>query len=383
MRRFAVLADDATGANASAGALAWGLHRAVSVWDDLPPSAPYPLVLNTRSREDSGRSHLVSDWGRVLWNQGVRDFDKRIDTTLRGPAAEELKRLCLALPDVPWIGVVSAYPEADRTTKEGRQWITGQAVHEVLSVQTSHLGEYLFGSPHDVFVISREQYLDQHLSERLLEIQKPIVFDVQTEIDLVHVSRILHKVRKRHAGSMVTVTSGAVLRYYPAVSPRRTAIIVGSPTTRNVQQVHYLLRHSNARVGSLGQSLDRMATLPDVIVLHSGLHVVKIGGREAWSRQLAHNAVARLEELSMQGWTPDRLVLTGGEMAQAFLDCTGAVGTRIVAMPEPLVSHGYILAGSYADTEILTKGGMVGDESLFFELASLPALPKIEDEVIE
>lgn len=370
--KFAVLADDSTGANASAGALARNVGREIPVMDRLTGCLDGPLVMNTRSREDSARSGLVTDWTRSLWDAGYRDFDKRIDTTLRGPGPEELKLLCRALPETPWVGVVSAYPQAGRVTQGGRQFVDGVSVSRVAHVETDCLAEYLFGGVDRAWSWAIEDRDKPDVVEQIADSPTPVVFDVTTEGDLVWTAAVLRALRRQIHRPIVTVSSGALLQYYPDQKRLNTLVVVGSPTDINVRQVLYLVQQAETVQAPMVNeiSLDRV---PPIVVLHSGLDALHSTSRLSISGHLARSVLERLRELGGMGWKPDRIILTGGEMAQSFLDEAGATGLRIGALAAPLVGHGVIMGGDYADAEILTKGGMVGGDSLLFELCVIPS----------
>lgn len=372
--RFVVFADDSTGANASAGALSDGFHVPVPVLTQLPPSPANILVLNTRSRESRANGAQIVEWTHALWQKGYRDFDKRIDTTLRGPGPEDLQRLCTSLPQKPWIGVVAAYPKAHRTTRLGRQFVEGQPAASVVSLDSDHLSTYLFGREDRARCVTTEQLAHQGLAKSLAASSQPVIFDAESDAHLAIISLILREIRQLREGPLVTVTSGDLLRYYPAPTPVHTAIIMGSPTDTNVRQASYLASHTPAMLWPLSQPIGPIGDTANIIVFHSGLATVRENQRIDMSTQLAIAARLRLTELASHGWQPDRLIVTGGEMSQSFLDETHARGLDSTALASPLVGHGWIRDGLYKNTEIMTKGGMVGHDALLVELCALPAL---------
>ncbi len=372
---FVVLADDSTGANASAGALAQSLGVMIPVMDRIPPQVDTPFVLNSRSREDASRSRLVAQWARALWDRGVRDLDKRVDTTLRGPGPAELEELVSAIPDSPWIGVVAAYPGAGRTTRGGRQFLDGVPLAERMDCPTDVLADYLFGPESRCLVVETNKLSSEVLPESLADTSVPVIFDATDNADLAQIARVLRIVRRRHEGTMITVSSGALLNYYPATPAGPTAILIGSPTAINMAQLRYLAERLSAFVWPLEQTIGEHTPGPEgVVILHSGLNVVEPAQRQNVSGQLARWAVTRLDELAQRGWAARRIIASGGEMSQSFLDQSGASGTLMAALGSPLVGHGTIVGGHYEGIEFLTKGGLVGYPALLVELALGPAL---------
>lgn len=374
LRDIAVFADDLTGANASAGALARALGVPITVSEVGIGVRNGPVVLNTRSREDPTRRQWVSQWTKELWGRGYRGFDKRVDTTLRGPAPYELNLLVQSLPTKPWIGVVAGYPLAGRTTVHGRQFVWNKPVGQVFSeVATDFLPAYFFGDSNGAYIVTTEE-LNQDfsgLAERLILSHTPVVFDVENQVDLQNIARVLQDVEYLHEGPVVTATSGAVLEYYVAPMDFRVVVIVGSPTQVNLDQIQYISRRRSVRLASLMDPVTPINT-PSVVILHSGLEPISSDLREDITEDLAKAAYRRLDELRKQNWVPQRIILTGGEMAQAFLDCTYAKEVRIQTLLAPLVGQGTIIGGEYHGIEIVTKGGLVGTESLLYELSKAP-----------
>lgn len=373
MRRFVTLADDLTGASASAGALAAGLGMSVPIMERIPDVLDRTLVLNTRSREDPGRSGIITAWVQQLWDMGYRDFDKRIDTTLRGPTPYELHLLLKALPVDPWVGVIAAYPSAGRTTRDGRQYLHGSPVAGVLpEVGTDDLGQYLFPHSAPLKIISREA-LERDTDAVVVDLLtvRRVCFDASSDEDLRRIGEILHRLRGTIADPMVTVTSGEVLEHYPGRGPSRVVIVVGSPTRINLDQIAYLQGHQAVELRHLTDPIGE-GTHASTIIFHSGLQPIDARGRQPITQELAKSAKDRLNELDGQGWAFDRLIVTGGEMAQALMDQVGAEGTHVIQLLAPLVGQGIICRGVYDGREIVTKGGLVGDATLLHRLVRAP-----------
>ncbi|WP_053960357.1 four-carbon acid sugar kinase family protein [Sulfobacillus thermosulfidooxidans] len=379
MAAIAVFADDLTGANASAGALAEGLGRPIRVYHDLPPRPHGPVVLNTQSREDPSRSVLVSKWTRKLWQHGYRHFDKRIDTTLRGPCSLELELLIKALPERPWLAVIAAYPGAGRTTRQGRQYLYGRPLTETLpELTTDVLVDYLFDGDQSVHIVTQQEREIANTTwvKELVKTYSTVIFDAASEGDLCHIGAILDQIRGYLSAPLVTVSSGSILPYYMTSPPTTTAIIMGSPTPTNIRQVNYIQNHHvhSVQCISLENSTDYHRPQSSIVVLHSGLEPLKEMQRQPISQYLAERALTHLSALQDSGWIPERLIVTGGEMAQAFLIKSQALHVNNYRLVAPLVSHGIIEGGIFDHCELITKGGLVGEDNLLYLLSLSPKL---------
>lgn len=377
MPEIVVFADDLTGANASAGALAEGLGRPIRVYHDLPAHPHGPFVLNTQSRENPSQSGLVSKWARELWEHGYRHFDKRIDTTLRGPCPLELQLLIKALPVHPFVAVIAAYPRAGRTTRQGRQYLYGRPLRESLpELTTDVLMDYLFEEDHRVHIVTRQEreLASTTWVKELITSYSTVIFDAECEDDLYHIASLLKQMRGYLSAPLVTVSSGSIFPYYVTSPPTTTAIIMGSPTPTNIRQVHYIQNHSAVQCISLENPPYHHRLQSPIVVLHSGLEPLNDIERQPISQYLAERALSHLTALQESGWHPERFVVTGGEMAQAFLIKAQALHVHNHRLLAPLVSQGIIEGGIFDRVELITKGGLVGEDSLLYLLSISPPL---------
>ncbi|GAB6877033.1 four-carbon acid sugar kinase family protein [Thermaerobacter litoralis] len=158
---FGLVADDVTGANATAARVAARAGIAGRVWlagltdgNGAPPGgspaapaaaaaaaaagagagagpqpggpAPALWVIPTHSRsvEPAVARHRVREAVRALGEAGCRFFGKRIDSTLRGNLGAELAGALEALPGHLAV-VVAAFPASGRATVGGRLWVHG------------------------------------------------------------------------------------------------------------------------------------------------------------------------------------------------------------------------------------------------------------------
>lgn len=360
--KFAVIADDLTGAAASAACLAHHLGHPVPVVTDRDPMPPGPLVVNTETRErpQPGR---VAALVRELWRKGYRRLDKRVDSTLRGPVLAELGELREALGVQAQVVAVPAYPRAGRHTVAGRQqWAFGSQARILGAV-----GEVLFGNePHDLVRVEDRSPDDilAMLVSAAAGLGRTIV-DISTEDELSRVGIALSRWDTERWGPLVTVSSGALLRFYP-IRPRRTAaVLIGSQTELAHAQATQLVASGFASLYPLGEA----AVLPNrPWIVWEGHSLPSPAGRE--SEVVAALAVARLGDLRSQGWQPDSIVLVGGETAQAFLKAAGARAVDIGGTPYPLVARGRIAGGILDGTVVWTKGGWVGGPESLLEILS-------------
>lgn len=360
--KIAVIADDLTGAAASAACLAHHLGRPVPVLTYREAMPPGPLVVNTETREKPHPGR-VGEVVKRLWQRGYRRLDKRVDSTLRGSILEELREVRDAIGARVPLVAVTAYPRAGRHTVDGTQrWESASPPH-LLGV----VGEVVFGEePHDLVRVRGQSPED--IWDRIVGAARgvgQVVVDASTEDELSRVGMALSRWDTDQCGPLVTVSSGALLRFYP-IRPRRPAVVLlGSQTeTVRVQAAHVMMS-GWASVNAVSEDPE-LPTRP--WLLWRGDSTPRTPGRA--SEELAGLAVSRLQDLAAWGWRPDNIILVGGETAQAFMQAAGAQALDVYGTPFPLVARGKVRGGLFDGTLVWTKGGLVGGPELLWEILS-------------
>ncbi|EKP95127.1 four-carbon acid sugar kinase family protein [Thermaerobacter subterraneus] len=205
---FGLVADDVTGANATAARVAAraGVAGRV-VLDPLPLAGPTAglapagaalVVLPTHSRavEPAVARRRVRAAFQALRSAGCRFFGKRIDSTLRGNLGAELAGSLEALPGHLAV-VVAAFPASGRATVGGRLQVNGvpllatEAARDPLTpVTDDHVARLLAaqsGLPAAYLPPDGEGY-DHRLPERLRELHRAgtrvVVLDAARDEDI-------------------------------------------------------------------------------------------------------------------------------------------------------------------------------------------------------
>lgn len=151
-----VVADDVTGATDTGSQFARRGHRTDVVFDPSDSDTGDVLVVDTETRMSP------PDEAYEAVRAVVERFDpallyKKVDSTLRGNVAEELRALLDgADPDV--LLVAPAFPPNGRTTEDGRQLIHGEPVTDALTdsenlPSSSRVADLLSSLPHDLETI--------------------------------------------------------------------------------------------------------------------------------------------------------------------------------------------------------------------------------------
>ncbi|MGC8487740.1 MAG: four-carbon acid sugar kinase family protein [Clostridia bacterium] len=361
-RRIAVIADDLSGALASAASLADHFGERVPVLDGVPDPVPPRVVINSHARAEGVRGQWLEQTVRALWESGTRLFDKRIDSTLRGPTAAELQILVESLPLLPWVIAVPAYPGAGRVTRGGQQWHRRVLVGRVAdAIGADDLSRRLGG----VLVETAPRGGDSLVQA---DNPGPYVVDVRHRSDLQVVAHAIRALSATSSRPLVLVSSGDLLRYLPESPPRPVAVVWGSGSAENARQLRQLSRVSDAALASIWDPPDpSLSAMIRVLVSHA---VVRPPGPET-DAAVSHRVLQHLHVWADHGFRPARIIISGGDTAQAVLRASGARSLQALRSPAPLVGMGLIQGGSLHGLELMTKGGKVGSPDLLADLVEL------------
>jgi D-threonate/D-erythronate kinase len=371
--RFVVLADDLTGAHASAVRLRQRGIPVTVTWDTtkIPTHGAVVADLRTRDRPELAQTQVTA-WAKALIASGRDRFELRVDTTLRGSPAAELDSLLTAseTEDVAVIAV-PAYPSAGRHTRGGMQVVDDGGL------RTADLDVATLLFPGEVSqVIGREltggnaKQLEQRIRELCDTGVRRIVLDADTE---EHLQTAAAAVDALHTSGqpVITVSSGAWLRSYP-IEPSLYLIVYASPTPANAAQLAQLQRR-----------------VPEVVVVTAGdphpegfadgtvvvVETLSREGGDELAAVAAETAVAILEAGRRKGSRWRGAVVSGGHAASCLMDRLGASALEPIRETQPLCPKGILRGGSWDGLPIVTKGGRIGDDETLTALLNALQLP--------
>lgn len=276
-----IVADDLTGANDTAlPFFLSGCHTRVLlglVSPEVPSQAAHVWAINTNSRHVNPREAVskVRQAIALLRDEyGVEIFYKKIDSTMRGPVAQE----CLAALDElkgACAVIVPAYPQQERKTVGGYHLVRGLplertevALDPLYPVRQSHLPTLLAleSKPEIVghialsTVMSGAGPLLKALKDSIEDGKKLVVVDACSDEDLDQIALALEKLRKSTvivpcgsgglAQALVrrwspALTEGAAENVLPTLPSRPILIINGSKSQRTRIQLEKLIRHGD------------------------------------------------------------------------------------------------------------------------------------------
>ena len=397
MRSVLVIADDLTGANATAALFArLGLRtRTLAAGLGVSGSGADVTVVTTGSR----RLPAGAAAGRVngvLAAVGRHDPQlvvKRVDTTLRGPIGPELAAMLTwrrARRDGRVAALaVPAYPAAGRTTVGGIHLLHGTplarspaASDPATPVRGSRAaglmtaGTALTSAELHLDVMDRDDESLARLLADALHSADVTVADAATDADLDRLAAAAARVRPDFA-DIVAVDSGPFAAAYcdalgiTARTPRSPVlVVVGSPAETTRRQLETAKRGTGARLHLAAEHLssgELAAAVLDAIdgcAPVTGWHVPSPAGHadRAWAEQVPAWLAAATRQVLAERPVAG-LLASGGEVAAAVLDALGARGLDVMNEVQPLVVAGRIIGGPWDRLPVVTKGGLVGDDN--------------------
>jgi len=396
--QFGVLADDLTGALASAARLREAGLRPVVTWrPQLPTATATALVADMRTRDyGSDPCERARTWARHLVALGCARVELRIDSTLRGEPAAELRGVLAALggppdpggppgPGRPHAGgglaapggadltvlAVPAFPSAGRVVRDGLLEVAGQDIpaarcdiaRQVFGgyrAQAARIGLEVIGAGAGA-VAAR-------IREQAGAGRRFLVADATCEEHLQAVAEAAGLIEEEARLRLVTVSPGAWLRYRRPEAPQQrfTLVVLSSKTAANEAQLRTLTRTHRCLVLSARDVLAGRRQLdipawPAVVVVET-LSEAASDPAEAWVLSvLASRAASHvLDEATAAGAACQGAVVGGGQTASALMDALGAGWLEAAGELAPLCPLSRVRGGPYAGLPVVTKGGLVG-----------------------
>jgi D-threonate/D-erythronate kinase len=385
MSGFAVIADDLTGALASATTLRQRGLRVAVLWQHDYISSNLSVdavVVDMRTRDAKhGHQEQAKSWASSLIAAGYIRMECRMDGTLRGHTREELAGITDALNHPrPLILAVPANPPTRRITQGGVQFVHNKSSGARFSIDVT---EKLFGRRADLIVdghmiaMGGRHVANQILQARAISGATCIVADGRRDHDLAVTAQAANLLAI--AGQpLITVSPGAWLAHYPHLDGSNFAlVIVGSPTRENLVQQGQLEALPHVYLFRPDEVLERP---PNRLVeaLHSGGTVVitTLTGKSSLERHSRHAehaaraAVAVLEQATRCQLRCSRVVVTGGHAAQHVVDALGATGLCPLDQVAPMCSRARIRGGQWDGLAVVMKGGQMGNSGTLVALAA-------------
>lgn len=396
LAEIGVLADDLTGAMLAAARLREHGMRTITVSPpatpaggregrDLPLSAQ-ALVINLGTRDlpptaerSRNAARLARTWGHKLWSNGCRRFELRADSLLRGDHVAELSGLLAGISRLnATVLAVTAYPGADRITRDGHQ--IGAIAGERFSVDVK---ARLFPDD-EAWIISKRWVRDGPESvvaavrDRLAAGLQRFVADAETNEDLKVLAAAAASLESETP--LVTISSSAWLRFHPmGFRPERDFVIVAitADSIVNRRQIDRLpTAHQLTPADALSLSIDVADT--DTL-LRNGPTLLVLADHH--NKPIERQGLGAADEVAQAVLALLNLARRAGHSCRGIIASGGLTASRIAAelgshelWPEgelsALCPSGIVSGGSWTGLRLVCKSAAIGDEDTLVDLVN-------------
>jgi len=392
-----VIADDFTGAcdvgvQFRKRGMSTSVHIRRPSLNELKIATSDLLVLDTETRNKSEDTayRIVRDFCSLCKHAKVEVVYKKIDSTLRGNLGAELEAL-LDVFDQRSVVICPAYPQYGRTVVNGQLLVRGVPVEKtqfandpLCPVNASDIGALVsLQSTEQVMkipltVVRRgSSYVSNSIRQSRSNGFRIVCADAETRADLRNVASACF-------GSDVVPCGSAGLAEEMAMSiqsARRKILIISASTNEatlkelreSAQYPRSLLIRAKASVlkgKSKTAELARIRRLVehglashDVVIVCSALYQSDFDSNRTKlvsSHDPITNGLAAAISPLILSKPVDAVILTGGEMAAAFLREIQTKGLRLEKEILPGIPLGTVISGNSAGLRIVTKAGGFG-----------------------
>ncbi len=403
-----IVADDLTGANATAAGLARDGLRAVTV----PSAARVHLVAEFAGRFDAvvvstNSRHVPPAEAAELLRRVVRAgwparlISNRIDSTLRGNLGATTAAILAAVTEQSGRRAVAlcspAHPMAGRQTVGGTQLLHGERLEDTelardprSPIRVSDVADRLheqadlrIGNVNIEDITGGLAELTQVLRRLLDHDVEVVVSDALTEEHLAKLARAAVQAAD-HSMVWVSVDSGPgtralarALEIRAAGTPSPLLAVSGSATeltrlqlarlcaVRDVVVVRPVLDGVVPDVDATAATLDTAianARVGQIVLLTSVLEAADLVEVDSMAAERIPWALVRAVRCVLERQSVGGLYATGGDVAAALLANVGADGLDVETEVVPLAVAGSLVSGPHTGLPIVTKGGLIGDE---------------------
>ena len=354
------------------------------------------LVHDTETRNESKKTayRKVRSLCSLCQRAGTEIVYKKIDSTLRGNLGAELKALLDVFKQLSVI-VCPTYPEYQRTIVNGHLLIRGVPVDKtqfandptspvrssdvkaLVSMQTT---ERVANIPLTI-VRKGSRYIEKAIRQLRNRGVRIICADAENRADLKSIANASFRSHVIPCGS-----AGLAEEIATGLQPVRPKIMVLSAST-NEATLNELRRSGkyprtllikakaavlagssrNIEIRRIRRLVEQALESRDVVLVCSALYNTdfdpELGSQKLMSRRsrysITDGLAASVSPLALSG-SVDAILLTGGEMAAAFLDRIQARGLRLESEILPGIPIGTVMSGRAAGLRVVTKAGGFG-----------------------
>jgi uncharacterized protein YgbK (DUF1537 family) len=387
-----LIGDDLTGCNAVGALFVQAGFSAVCALgeniDDKTKERSQVIVKNTNSRNVSPEFAYKNVQSALQISTLSTSIGKRIDSTLRGNIGCELQSISdwqsTNFSDLKTkFLVVSAYPDAGRTSVNGRQMVNGKPLSECniegtsgKEFKNSKISEILASQT----TLSISEIHANQIEGEIADLAKLlaacdseiIVCDSQTNADVEKIALAAAQSEKISDLRWIPVDPGPFSvslfksRRMPANhSPELIMGFVGSHTENSTEQIQFTKSNIGAKwikIDTRSSKLEEVFAETTILVNQKQQYICYDFSQED-SPNLTSDSMATFSRSIIDQFKPAAIYASGGETAAAVLSGLEAQAFSIDFEIIPLAVSGKIIGGPYSGKPFATKGGLIGEKN--------------------
>jgi len=360
MKLLRLIADDLTGALDSAAQFA-RLGREIPVYpgDRVPERPPEEFALDAASREmeaAEAEGSAARHAPLLAPGRGVIAF-RKVDSLLRGHPGREIAAT-LRMLSVEHCVIAPAFPFHGRATRGGRQYVLRDGSWE--------------GTGDDIAAMLESRGVKASLMRPGDPVPPGIsLWDAETDEDLRRIARS----GSEQAGTVLWCGSGGLAAALSKPGPLLPIAGIRRPMLGIFGSDHPV---TEAQLGACGGNVlvlgDGAACEPSrvtSILEGKGVCLVRFELPQACSRPEASVRIARgIGELVRHVRAPATLLAVGGETLRSLCRALGTDHLAVRGQILPGVPVSRMVGGLWDGTEVVSKSGAFGDDSLLVRIAS-------------
>lgn len=427
MKRVLMVADDLTGANANCSLMKKIGLRAASFLgtnsEDIPKDID-AIAMTTDSRAMSKEQAYreVCNKVKLVKDEEIALFSKRIDSTLRGNLGTELMAYQDTLGNNRVAICVASYPDSGRIVVDGTLYVNGNLLLNTdagkdpkMPVVSNKVVENFRKDYEGTIKVVKIEDIEKgstyliNLIKRYSQIYDLIIFDSLTNN---HIKRIAEAVIKSEV-EFIAVDPGPFTKELTALIYKKSAIstkamaIIGSVTQTTIDQLKSLRKKYKCyqinvdprkllSMDTIQSEIDRckkesddninkvdlliITTTPDN--LEDRLDLVDISKKKNISVDDISLIISRglaniSKKILVNNDSISGVFSSGGDVTVALAEELLSMGIEIKEEVIPLAAYGRFIGGIKPDLKIVSKGGMVGDGNAMIKCVE--KLLKLED----
>lgn len=371
MSKVRILADDLTGALDAAARFVPMVSELAVSWISAPENTR-GAAFDTETRDLAGPEAGAGVAAAGAWLCGADISYKKIDSQLRGPVAEEIAAAFRAGRFARAI-IAPAFPDQERITRDGRQWVRDQGKPEWrrvgpdLAARLRQLG------------LSVKSGATPGASPKKLP-PGLTLWDARTDSDLDGVVKAGMRIARRTLWCGSAGLAGALARHHVSAGktcalkslPGPLLFVVGTARPAMLGQLNALTtQHPDCwiRIGANpGDVLPRLRAG----LAGSGFVLITFDPGEGLSETQAARIIrAGMATLLLSIPQPGSLFVSGGETLHAALNILGAREIRVDGEFEPGIPTGRLCGGHFDGTRLISKSGAFGTPDILVRIAAV------------